>query len=573
MPINEALFITETVKLTPSDSQSSKFIRNTGMIDNSSSPNYSVKKYYVLSGKTYSIRGINIAVTNYDPSYSLGIFKTSSDMSGSGSVIGLVNKDTPIGTKWDVRYTPSENGYIFLTSHSSSLVTELYEILGEKTGIEENKEAIQEILLFDEYVTSQLKQNKVISETKIEHVEQAGFAFVRDSGLISTTSNSGYSIRRFEVEKDKTYLAKLILSAVANVSPSYSGAMIKVSPDMNGSGDPIFQIPNGTPAGYEFKVLFTPTYNGNVFTSNRSPSVVEIFELNIEEVNSIEYIENKISEVESRIDDLGKGWDYLPALSENPLSNGLLTSGGMCSIFHSWGFVGDSFASGQMEFKVGSEIDQVNYYDFSWGQQICKLTGAEGYNFSYGGQFAGGWIASGGSGDASRRWSGAQTNLKTAYIIDMGRNDRRRWNISSSGAYPMGDTSTDIDLSNYNNNANTYAGNMAGIIQRLRSVQPKAPIFVLTRPKESDSYGNLNQWNEVCRELCQIFDNCWLIDLYTYAPEFDTNFKNKYYLGSHMSASGYQWMAYAISTYIDWIVRNNLPAFKNQGHVGTGREY
>lgn len=69
-------------------------------------------------------------------------------------------------------------------------------------------------------------------------------------------------------------------------------------------------------------------------------------------------------------------------------------------------------------------------------------------------------------------------------------------------SYPVGDAETDIDTSDYNNNAETFAGYYGGIIQRIKSVQPKAVIFVATLANEGND--SSIPYNEQIRK-CQIY--------------------------------------------------------------------
>jgi len=151
-----------------------------------------------------------------------------------------------------------------------------------------------------------------------------------------------------------------------------------------------------------------------------------------------------------------------------------------------------------------------------------------------------------------------QTNLKQAYIIALGTNDYN--------GLTVGNTSTDINLSDYTLNADTFAGNYAGIIQRIKSLQPKAIIFVSTLCYEGS---DREAYNNVIRSMPTIFENVYLIDIYTYAPKFIDDWSSRYRLGYHLNAMGYQWEAWMYMTYIDWIIRNNYSKFKQVAFIGT----
>ncbi len=223
-------------------------------------------------------------------------------------------------------------------------------------------------------------------------------------------------------------------------------------------------------------------------------------------------------------------------------------------IIHKWGFIGDSLSSGeQAVHKDGtSTLERFDLYDYSWGQRLCKLNSVEGFNFSVGGQTTKGWC----NGADERTWAGAQLqeNWKEAYCIALGVNDR--------SSLSPGDAATDINLSDYTQNADTFAGWYAGIIQRLRSVNPKCRIFCITIPYNNQQ-GYLDN-NEVIRAIVPTFSRCYLVDLanYHWTPDGLA-------LNDHLSPAGYQWAAFEINTYIDWIIRNNMDDFKDIAWVGT----
>lgn len=242
---------------------------------------------------------------------------------------------------------------------------------------------------------------------------------------------------------------------------------------------------------------------------------------------------------------------FLPM--EDTLPREILRTSSFVGIVHKWGFIGDSLSSGEQAVKQDgtSTIVRFDKYEYSWGQRMCALNGVDGFNFSAGGQTAKGWC----NGTGVRTWGGAmlEENWKEAYCIAMGVND--------SASISAGDADTDIDLSDYTNNADTFAGWYAGIIQRLRSVNPKCRIFCITIPYNQTAYNNFSQ---VIRDVCAKFTRCYLVDLanYHWTP-------NGLALNDHLSPAGYQWAAWEINTYIDWIIRNNMDDFKDIAFVGT----
>lgn len=189
---------------------------------------------------------------------------------------------------------------------------------------------------------------------------------------------------------------------------------------------------------------------------------------------------------------------------------------GFCGIFRLWGFIGDSLCSGEHEYHKDN-ID-------------------------------------------------AKVSPKQAYIMALGVNDCNR-------KHPVGDIKTDIDTVDFLNNADTYAGNYAGIIQRVKSIQPDAKIFVVTNP---DYQGEERQpYNAVVRAMADIFSNVYVIDIDKFGPSYakGTDFRERYFTGGHLNAMGYQQTAWMLMAYIDRIIRQHPEAFSQVAFIGTDYKY
>lgn len=133
----------------------------------------------------------------------------------------------------------------------------------------------------------------------------------------------------------------------------------------------------------------------------------------------------------------------------------------------------------------------------------------------------------------------------------------------NNNPYGMGNIETDIDLNDYNNNAMTFVGRYAVIIQKIKEVQPKAKIFCVTLPK---SPGGLEDApaNPIIRQLVTVFSNCYLIALWQYAEMIDSNFR----LGFHLTSAGYQIFGWQIMSYIDYLIRKYPSEFKEVAFIG-----
>jgi lysophospholipase L1-like esterase len=248
-----------------------------------------------------------------------------------------------------------------------------------------------------------------------------------------------------------------------------------------------------------------------------------------------------------------------PSAEEKPLDN-LSADGGLCCIFRAIGCIGDSLSSGEFESENSDGTKGYHdYYEYSWGQYIARSTGAKVYNFSRGGM------------SASEYWNSfAQENdfwnpdkLCQAYIIALGVNDLI-WQKQELGSLQ------DIDLENYEKNADTFAGYYGRIIQRLKTMQPHARFFFMTMPREGDEYDTIRESHaKLLREMADFFDYSYVIDLFQYAPVYDEAFKRRYFLRGHMNPAGYVLTARMTESYIDFIVRHHPEDFSEVGFIGT----
>ena len=242
---------------------------------------------------------------------------------------------------------------------------------------------------------------------------------------------------------------------------------------------------------------------------------------------------------------------------ELPLEN-IDKSGGFCRSFLSWGCIGDSLSSGEQNYYENETLKGVDLYEYSWGQYMARTTGANVKNFSKGGLNTKTFLES----YAIQNNVFSDENKCQAYTIFLGTNDI---NFAVDG-----NAETDIDFNDYNNNADTFVGRYAKIIQKILELQPKAKIFCITPWKTSATGTVRNQIVSVCDK----FSQCYLVDLYTYALA-DNSFSGywQYKMGGHLTAIGYLWMAWDIMSYIDYIIRHNMDDFKEIGFIGTDYSY
>lgn len=255
------------------------------------------------------------------------------------------------------------------------------------------------------------------------------------------------------------------------------------------------------------------------------------------------------------------------AITDNPLTH-ILREPGYGSIIHHWGFIGDSLSSGEM---MGGQTP-IDCYEYSWGQRFCKLVGVEGYCFSHGGCSTAGWLAGGtdhrldnppyAGGAQGGGWSVAKESgmKKQAYIIALGINDMiAETPVGSTDDYREYDPENDTEYG-----PNSFCSHYMQIINRLKYIQPNAKIFLMTTPpKGLWSYPAID---EAVRDIYEYYQDIYpgdifLIDIARYLTA--DLMGGMFNLGSHGSAAGYQYFAYVVNTYIDWIIRNNGADFRS----------
>lgn len=255
----------------------------------------------------------------------------------------------------------------------------------------------------------------------------------------------------------------------------------------------------------------------------------------------------------------------LYAADEKPLEN-LAVNGGYTAIFRRIGVVGDSLSSGEFEsLDPNGNKGYHDYFEYSWGQNLARMCGSRCFNFSRGGMTASEYCES--FADSMRFWN--PEYACQCYIIALGVND-----IQNRGD-EIGSID-DICKEDYTKNAKTFMGYYAQIIQRLKKIQPRAKFFLMTMMNESGNH-RVREKTEMHRkalfELADYFDNTYVLDFYKYGPEYNEEFRQKFYMGGHLNPMGYVLTAHMVASYIDYIIRHNFDDFKEVGYIGTDLHY
>lgn len=252
---------------------------------------------------------------------------------------------------------------------------------------------------------------------------------------------------------------------------------------------------------------------------------------------------------------------FMKIEGEKPLDN-IVSDGGFCSIFRTIACVGDSLSSG--EFESRDAEDNRTYhdlYEYSWGQYIARMTGSKVYNFSQGGMTASAYC------DTFARKNGfwGADKVAQAYIIALGANDVNKIELG---------TIEDICLDDYTKSKPTFAGYYAQIVQRYKEISPDARFFFMAMPKSDSADHNKKALahRELLKAMTELFSHSYLIDLYEYAPIYDAEFRDAFYLRGHLNPCGYLLTAKMTASYIDYIIRNNPDEFRRVGFINTGIE-
>lgn len=137
------------------------------------------------------------------------------------------------------------------------------------------------------------------------------------------------------------------------------------------------------------------------------------------------------------------------------------------SMFTTFGVVGDSYASGSV--AINGELYE--HLDVSWGQILARRNGNECVNLSVGGCTTSSWLMH----DNERGLKLLkETEPLSLYILALGINDRYLYGMDYLGSLE------DIDITNYYNNADSFYGNYARIIEEIKRHSPNAKIIMMT---------------------------------------------------------------------------------------------
>lgn len=150
------------------------------------------------------------------------------------------------------------------------------------------------------------------------------------------------------------------------------------------------------------------------------------------------------------------------------------------ALFETVGVIGDSYASGEVYDSNG--VSQGDVYSISWPQIMARRNGIAATNFSSGGLTTRTWLTS------SRGLTLLNSeSAKKMYILALGINDEYGLGLDYLGS------SSDIHVGSPSENADTFYGNYAKIIEAVKAKAPNAIILMATINGVSSIITKFNQ--------------------------------------------------------------------------------
>ena len=227
----------------------------------------------------------------------------------------------------------------------------------------------------------------------------------------------------------------------------------------------------------------------------------------------------------------------------------------LLSSFRSIGVIGDSLSVGHLYNTETGIASRRNLY-YSWPQYMARKTGQHIINMGESGYNVKMWMES-----AQYGWGvfSKEDNYCQAYIIGLGVNDAS----NPDREIPLGSIS-DVNLSDYTLNGDTYYGGYAKIIQRGRTIRPNSIFFCLTDPVPTTK-GKL--YNQAIRDIVEYLNDnkVFVVDLYeNYRQYYESPYfikEDKNAITSHYSPLGYEAMVPIISAACSEVMEENLDVF------------
>lgn len=161
------------------------------------------------------------------------------------------------------------------------------------------------------------------------------------------------------------------------------------------------------------------------------------------------------------------------------------------------GIIGGTLSSGGFWNGQSIVVNKI----FAWYQTLARESGMTYIDFCGASMKTRNWFTD------SEGYAKAidKDNICNAYYVWIGEDDIFDETIELGSV-------ADVDLSDYTNNADTYYGNYAKIIQCLTEKNAHAKFFLITNPYNYDT-SDAALYNTAVRDIASLFDNCYVLDL------------------------------------------------------------
>ena len=224
------------------------------------------------------------------------------------------------------------------------------------------------------------------------------------------------------------------------------------------------------------------------------------------------------------------------------------------------GCIGDSMSSGECKYtNVDGTTSLVDLYEHSWGQYMARKYGLSVVNLSQGGLTTRSWFTS----SYGYTLAIKEENKCNAYIIGLGINDRNKLGSEYLG------TIDDIDIDNADNNNDTFYGNYAKIIQKMKKIQPKAKFFLMLDPNKAVD----EEFQNATAEIATLFENCYVLDMTLYADLYSSSGFIGQQNRGHYNAISYNYMGTLIGAEISKYMYVNHTEFNQIEFIDTDYNY
>lgn len=227
--------------------------------------------------------------------------------------------------------------------------------------------------------------------------------------------------------------------------------------------------------------------------------------------------------------------------------------------FAKFGVVGDSLSVGYMGDSSGTAHGRNIYY--SWGQVLARRYGNKCLNFGFSGATTETWYTNEKHGKVELV---QEQNKCQAYVVGLGVNDT----VAESNV----GNANDINLSDYTQNANTFYGNYAKVLQTIMETAPTAYIFVFTIPKTKGT----NRFSEIKNNAIKgvvaklASDRVFVIETNEYSELFNLDVITDNSYSSHYTAIGYANIATINAIMLSDCMNSNADKLKDIAFIPYG---